>query len=117
MSAAENPDVWTINYNLKYAEGTEQAFLIKMDSKTLDIVHELYPGVIGCPQPSPVEVFVGSRVFLIDEGLRMLRCRVTTLRLPLDGFCIRHVEAFLAGLDILNQIAFPALDHRLGCLN
>ena len=40
MSPEKNPDTWTINYKLAYPDNTEQAFLITMDSKTLDIIQE-----------------------------------------------------------------------------
>ncbi|MCK5012599.1 MAG: hypothetical protein KAS66_02180 [Candidatus Omnitrophica bacterium] len=40
MNAAQNSDTWTINYKLRYADGSEQTFPIKMNSQTLDIIQE-----------------------------------------------------------------------------
>ena len=40
MSPVKDPNVWTVNYRLKYPDRNEKDFLVKMDSRTLDIVHE-----------------------------------------------------------------------------
>ncbi|MBN1869551.1 MAG: hypothetical protein JW847_03125 [Candidatus Omnitrophica bacterium] len=40
MTAAQSPDTWTINYKLKYSEGTERAFPIRFSSQTLDIIQD-----------------------------------------------------------------------------
>ena len=40
MSSTQAPDIWTINYKLKFSEGSERTFLIKMNRNTLDIIQD-----------------------------------------------------------------------------